>query len=117
MFRNLEAEQARRGYTNADMAQQLDISRVSYESKKKTGKFTTLEIKNLCKIFGCKFDYLFATADDGKEVMEVEVENIKTRDLVEELKKRDGVQIEYAEPHRDKTITVDGPACILVVVD
>lgn len=47
----------------------------------------------------------------------MEVENIKTRDLVEELKKRDGVQIEYAEPHRDKTITVDGPACILVVVD
>ena len=38
MFRNLEAEQARRGYTNADMAQKLDISRVSYESKKKTGK-------------------------------------------------------------------------------
>lgn len=47
----------------------------------------------------------------------MEVENIKTRDLVEELKKRDRVQIEYAEPHRDKTITVDGPACILVVVD
>ena len=69
MFRNLEAEQARRGYTNADMAQKLDISRVSYESKKKTGKFTTLEIKNLCKIFGCKFDYLVATEDDGKEVV------------------------------------------------
>lgn len=47
----------------------------------------------------------------------MELENIKTRDLVEELKKRDGVQIEYAEPHIDKTITVNGPACILVVVD
>ncbi len=67
MFRNLEAEQARRGYTNTNMAQKLGISRVSYESKKKTGKFTTIEIKNLCKIFECKFDYLFATAEDGKE--------------------------------------------------
>lgn len=61
MFRNLEAEQARKGYTNTDMAIKLGISRVSYESKKKTGKFTTFEIKELCKIFRCKFDYLFAT--------------------------------------------------------
>ena len=47
----------------------------------------------------------------------MELENIKTRDLVEELKKRDGVQIEYAEPYRDKIITVNGPACVLVVID
>lgn len=61
MFRNLEAEQARFGYTNQMVADELGISRVSYESKKKTGKFTTLEIKKLCKLFKCKFDYLFAT--------------------------------------------------------
>lgn len=61
MFRNLEAEQARFGYTNTDMANKLNISRVSYENKKKSGKFTTFEIKTLCKLFKCKFDYLFAT--------------------------------------------------------
>lgn len=61
MFRNLEAEQARFGYTNTDMAKKLNISRVSYENKKKSGKFTTFEIKMLCKLFKCKFDYLFAT--------------------------------------------------------
>lgn len=61
MFRNLEAEQARFGYTNQDVANKLGISRVSYESKKKSGKFTTLEIKVLCKMFKCKFDYLFST--------------------------------------------------------
>lgn len=66
MFRNLNAEQARHGYTNSDMAQLLGISRVSYENKKKSGKFTTLEIKVLCKHFKCKFDYLFATEE--KEV-------------------------------------------------
>ena len=49
MFRNLEAEQARRGYTNADMAQKLDISRVSYESKKKTGKFKKFPINDRLK--------------------------------------------------------------------
>ena len=66
MFRNLEAEQARCGFTNEVMAEKLGISRVSYENKKKTGKFTTLEIKKLCKIFRVKFDYLFATENDGR---------------------------------------------------
>lgn len=61
MFRNLEAEQARFGYTNQAVADKLRISRVSYENKKRTGKFTTMEIKTLCKMFKCKFDYLFAT--------------------------------------------------------
>ena len=59
LFRNLEAEQARKGYTNSDVANLLGISRVSYENKKKTGKFTTFEIKILCKTFNVEFDYLF----------------------------------------------------------
>lgn len=66
MFRNLEAEQARFGLSNSDVAQKLGISRNSYENKKKTGKFTTFEIKMLCRMFKCKFDYLFQT--DGEEV-------------------------------------------------
>lgn len=61
MFRNLEAEQARKGLTNQNVADTLGISRVSYENKKKSGKFTTLESKALCKLFKCKFDYLFET--------------------------------------------------------
>lgn len=67
MFRNLEAEQARYGFNNSDMGEKLGISRVSYENKKKNGKFTTIEIKTLCKLFRCKFDYLFATEE--KEVV------------------------------------------------
>ena len=65
MFRNLDAEQARLGYTNQQVADKLGISRVSYENKKKSGKFTTLEIKKLCKIFKAKFDYLFKTEDSN----------------------------------------------------
>ena len=64
MFRNLEAEQARLRLTNQKVADILEISRVSYENKKKTGKFTTREIKKLCRLFKCKFDYLFAEEDE-----------------------------------------------------
>lgn len=64
MFRNLDAEQARFSYTNQQMADKLGISRVSYENKKKTGKFTALEAKKMCIIFKVKFDYLFATDDE-----------------------------------------------------
>lgn len=63
MFRNLEAEQARFGYTNQQTADKLGISRTSYENKKKTGKFTALEAKKLCQIFKTKFDYLFQTEE------------------------------------------------------
>ena len=65
MFRNLDAEQARAGMNNTQVAERLGISRVSYESKKKSGKFTTPEIKALCVMFSCSFDYLFAS--DEKE--------------------------------------------------
>lgn len=61
MFRNLEAEQARFNFTNQQMAEKLGMSRVSYENKKKSGKFTALEAKKLCKLFKVKFDYLFET--------------------------------------------------------
>ena len=63
MFPNLEAEQARKGMTNQMTAEAIGISRVSYESKKKTGKFHIYEINKLCKLFGCKFEYLFARVD------------------------------------------------------
>ena len=67
MFRNLDAEQARNAMTNKDVADSLGISRVSYENKKKTGKFTTFEIKKLCTMFNCSFDYLFETDTDSDQ--------------------------------------------------
>ena len=64
MFRNLDAEQARLKLTDQKVADKLGISRVSYVNKKKTGKFTTMEIKALCKLFRRKFDYLFDTEEE-----------------------------------------------------
>ncbi len=61
MFRNLEAEQHRHGMANSEVAQLLSISRVTYEAKKKNGKFTRPEIVKLLRLFNCTFEYLFQT--------------------------------------------------------
>ena len=60
MFDNLEAEQARKRLTNQAVADYLNLSRVSYESKKKSGKFTILEALRLSKLFSKTAEYLFA---------------------------------------------------------
>lgn len=46
-----------------------------------------------------------------------DLSKVKTCELVNELKKREGVQTEYAEPNTDKEIVVNGPAEILIVID
>ena len=46
--------------------------------------------------------------------METEV---TTKELVDMLKRRDGVKIEYTEPYQNKKISINGPAIILVVTD
>ena len=64
MFRNLNAEQARYGLTNEQMADFLGITRKTYETKRATGNFTFHEIRKLCKKFNVDFNYLFETAED-----------------------------------------------------
>ena len=48
---------------------------------------------------------------------EEELKNAKTYELVEELKKREGVEVKIAEPHKDMPVSVNGPAVVLIVVD
>lgn len=67
MFRNLEAEQARLSMSNKAMAKFLGISRVTYEAKKKTGKFSQQQIVKMLNLFSCKFEYLFAAENDHRE--------------------------------------------------
>lgn len=45
------------------------------------------------------------------------LKEVKTCELVKELKEREGVQVEYAEPYQNKTISINGPAYILIVTD
>lgn len=60
LYPNLKAEQSRAGLTNQMVANAIGISRVTYESKKKSGRFDVSESKKLCELFKCEFDYLFA---------------------------------------------------------
>jgi hypothetical protein len=47
----------------------------------------------------------------------MEIKDFKTCELVEELKKREGVEAHWAEPYKDFEISVNGPAVVLVVID
>lgn len=59
MFPNLNAEQARYGHSNQFVADFLRLSRCSYESKKRNGKFSMDEINKLCDFYKCDYKYLF----------------------------------------------------------
>ena len=40
-----------------------------------------------------------------------------TKDLVEELSKRDGVEVTIAEPYEDIEVKANGPAIVLKIID
>lgn len=65
MLNNLQAEQARHRMTNQQVADYLKISRPCYEQKKKSRRFVVSECLALCKLFKCKFEYLFADESDN----------------------------------------------------
>lgn len=45
------------------------------------------------------------------------LKDISTRQLVEELKEREGVETHQAEPYEDLEVKVNGPAIVLVITD
>ena len=47
----------------------------------------------------------------------MELKDVKTCELVEELKKREGVEVKIVELHKDMSVSVNGPAVVLVIVD
>ncbi len=49
--------------------------------------------------------------------MSYSLAEISTKDLVEELKKREGVKATIVEPYRDDEVVVNGPSVVLVVTD
>jgi len=46
-----------------------------------------------------------------------DLNGIKTCELVEELKKREGVESNWAGPYKDLDVHVNGPAVVLVIID
>ena len=67
-YPNLNTEQARNNMTNAQTAAAIGINRITYQGKKKSGRFYASECQKLCKLFNCSFDYLFKT-DDGEKAV------------------------------------------------
>lgn len=52
-----------------------------------------------------------------RPVSREKLSEFKTCDLVSELRKRDGVETHIAKPYQDVTVSVNGPAIVLVVID
>ena len=63
----------------------------------------------------CK--YLKKTPRNKERRGEELLEQITTRELIEELSKREGVEVKRAEPYQDMEVTVNGPAVVIVVTD
>lgn len=63
MFPNLLGQKAYHKMTNDDMAKVIGVSRVAYENKMRTGKFTAIECNAYIRFFNKPYDYLFATED------------------------------------------------------
>lgn len=55
--------------------------------------------------------------EKGDEQIMASLDNVSTKDLVEELRRREGVEATIAEPYEDVEIKVNGPAIVLVVTD
>lgn len=46
-----------------------------------------------------------------------DLKNITTKELVEELKNREGVEMKIVDPHQDEVIEVNGPCLVLTIID
>lgn len=55
--------------------------------------------------------------DALRPVSREQLSEFKTCDLVDELRKREGVETHIAEPYQDVTVSVNGPAVVMVVID
>lgn len=47
----------------------------------------------------------------------MDISEVSTYALVEELAKRAGVEKKIAEPYQDMSLEVNGPAIVLIVID
>lgn len=54
---------------------------------------------------------------EEKYKMKRSLAKTSTKDLIEELRKREGVEATIVEPHKDNSVIVNGPAVVLVVTD
>lgn len=46
-----------------------------------------------------------------------DLKNITTKELVEELKNREGVEMKIVDPHQEDVIEVNGPCLVAIIID
>lgn len=67
MYSNLLAEMSRNGYTRVKLAKHLGIAGNTLWLKLNgTRNFTITEIKEICTLFNCTFEYLFEETKSEK---------------------------------------------------
>ena len=79
-------------------------------------KFLSHYIDNDCYTEKCQEAHRMAITA-LRPVSREQLSEFKTCDLVDELRKREGVETHIAEPYQDVTVSVNGPAVVLVVID
>ncbi|WP_236894811.1 BC1881 family protein [Clostridium beijerinckii] len=55
--------------------------------------------------------------NNGLEKRTIDLSGISTKELSEELMRRDGIETTIAEPYKDVEVKVNGPAIVLVLID
>ncbi|SFJ26927.1 hypothetical protein SAMN02910355_1892 [Terrisporobacter glycolicus] len=46
-----------------------------------------------------------------------DLKNITSKELVEELKNREGVEMKIVDPHQEDVIEVNGPCLVAIIID
>lgn len=72
MYPNLLGQKAYHHLSNDDMARIIGVSRNSFDTKMKTGRFNVKECKTLCNYFNKSFYFLFATNEEVDGVSQKE---------------------------------------------
>ena len=60
---------------------------------------------------------VFSYRQKGEQMYYKDLSRFSTKELVEELSSREGVEAKMAEPYQDMEVSVNGPAIVLVVID
>ena len=74
------------------------------------------DLDKLPQFKGANAEFL-SELKDKVDSLSDNIERISTKELVEELKKREGVSITIAEPYEKESFEVEGPAIVLTVID
>lgn len=94
-----------------EICKRVGISRKTYYLYSKVYKpIPSDKLLSLSKCLKCSVDYLLGIAHPR-------MADISTRELVDVLTEREGVETTIAEPHKTAVTEIEGPAIVLTIID